>query len=711
MTVQSRIDWRPDKDAAEAPERETYIRAAADVLGRLANVTWSPTDLTAVLEGLAEVAMDATAADRVSFFLFDDDATSVRLSGVRGAANLDLWQLGASLPPISMEEFPRLAEVLRGTETLRLEDVSASPLIPSEWVELFDLTSLLIAPLRVGETALGALVVDYRSPRALPDDLVRLAGTLARLSALAISNALLATALAEQATRLETLVEGTRALRAPRTLAEATDDVGRLIARVLDAELVAIYLFEEDGEQYRVLAQLGATVPESGPMRDLPKRVLARVRSAWRRGGPHPVALAGSEGLLPPGGVLQCEVRGSLVLPLTTAGGEVFGFIVVGSNHLETPTAVTLGVASTLAAHVALAVERAQLDERVALAAEFACALLSLDGLGDASHEGLLATLHEVVTPAVGFELTGIRLASEDRPRRGLAQEDERDRRVWARWRYRRTRPEVHEDGGVAYAPIWSSGRLLGMLRVRPIHGQLERHEQDLLEGLAAAIGERLVTQELQESSDRQARELAVVEERSRVAAELHATVGGLLTSIGSSADALRHELPAGPLATEAERLGRLAWAGRVGLQQTAASLEAYVYHPSGLPATLQGIVERLAEVLDVAADLEVRGLVRAVPLEVERALVRTMHEALARVEARGRASAVAVRLEYLPDAITLEVRDDGVPLGAREGDSVLPSAHFGLRVMQRRLLELGGNLQIDRPPPRGLMLKATVPT
>jgi signal transduction histidine kinase len=403
-----------------------------------------------------------------------------------------------------------------------------------------------------------------------------------------------------------------------------------------------------------------------------------------------------------------------LVLPLRTATEETFGFIVVGSPGSSTvPTVGTLRLANALAAHVALAVERTQLDERVALAAEFACTLLSLDGLGVGGNEGLLQALREVVPPAIGFEVVGIRLIGDERPRRSSVEDDAVERRVWASWRARRTRPLVHDEDGVVYAPIWAEGRLLGLLRVRAVRPPLAAHEHDLVEGLATAIAERLSVNELRDNADRQARELAVVEERSRVATDLHATVGRLLATIARSADTLRDRL--GPSAAaevlgDVDVLSRLAWAGRVGLQETAASLEAFTYHPGGLPATLDQIIDRLAVILDVAADLDVRGEVRPLPLEVEGALVRTIHEALARVESRGRATAVAVRLEYRPDEVCLEIRDDGVGLNAREDGGFMPGAHAGLRVIQRRLTDLGGILVIERPPPRGLRLLATVP-
>jgi signal transduction histidine kinase len=145
-------------------------------------------------------------------------------------------------------------------------------------------------------------------------------------------------------------------------------------------------------------------------------------------------------------------------------------------------------------------------------------------------------------------------------------------------------------------------------------------------------------------------------------------------------------------------------------LALTVKSLGALEYHPDGLAPTLAGVVARLADQLDVAADVMVRGEVRPLPLEVEQALLRVAHEVLSRVEARGRASAIAVRLEYRDDAVRLEIHDDGVGLAAREDGVFGPGLHSGLRIIRQRLESLGGSITLERSDPRGIILTSVVP-
>src|SRR5439155_21682024 len=119
--------------------------------------------------------------------------------------------------------------------------------------------------------------------------------------------------------------------------------------------------------------------------------------------------------------------------------------------------------------------------------------------------------------------------------------------------------------------------------------------------------------------------------------------------------------------------------------------------------------VAKLGARLGVAAGVEVRGEPRELPLAVEQALVRIVHEALSRVEEQARASAIAERLEFRPSEVELLVRDDGVTLNGREPGDGRPGPHVGLRLMERRLALLGGRLVVERPAPRGLLLRATV--
>jgi two-component system sensor histidine kinase DegS len=246
-------------------------------------------------------------------------------------------------------------------------------------------------------------------------------------------------------------------------------------------------------------------------------------------------------------------------------------------------------------------------------------------------------------------------------------------------------------------------------VQARPARASLAAHERNLFEALATALGEAVDREQMRRTEHQRERELAMATEQADVASQLHATVGRLLAMLEDAASSLEDAHPA-QARDRARRIAALARAGREGLSRTANSLAALAYDPRGLEATLADVVEELGTRLAAATDIEVRGEPRSLALAVESALTRILYEALRLVERNGRAGAIAVRLEFGRDRVDLVVRDDGVGLATREDGDGSPGAHFGLRLMQRRLEELGGRLEIEQPGPRGLMLRATVP-
>src|SRR5688500_5388285 len=102
-----------------------------------------------------------------------------------------------------------------------------------------------------------------------------------------------------------------------------------------------------------------------------------------------------------------------------------------------------------------------------------------------------------------------------------------------------------------------------------------------------------------------------------------------------------------------------------------------------------------------------VRGTVVHMGASKEDALFRVAHEALVNIERHARASLATVQLTYGDDALSLSLRDDGVGLGHR--DPFGRSGHFGIRAMQRRLEDAGGELRVTNAAPRGVLVEAVL--
>jgi signal transduction histidine kinase len=233
----------------------------------------------------------------------------------------------------------------------------------------------------------------------------------------------------------------------------------------------------------------------------------------------------------------------------------------------------------------------------------------------------------------------------------------------------------------------------------RIIHQSVERRQ--LIEQL------QTTRQELAEA-EREAGRLA---ERGRLAREIHDTLAQGLISIvllleatedalpPASATARRHLEQA--LRTARENLGearRLVWELRPESLATASLGEA-----------LQRQVQRLGEETGIAASATVTGRPRQLPADTEVALLRIAQEALANVRKHSGASRMALTLSYMEDETVLDVRDDGVGFDPRECRA-RAGGGYGLRVMNERVHELGGQLTVETSPGKGTTVAVSLP-
>jgi signal transduction histidine kinase len=209
-----------------------------------------------------------------------------------------------------------------------------------------------------------------------------------------------------------------------------------------------------------------------------------------------------------------------------------------------------------------------------------------------------------------------------------------------------------------------------------------------------------------------QAREAGVLDERQRMAREIHDTLAqgliGIITQLAAASHA--HE-------DSAERDHHLAEAAELAREslhearRSVAAMTPEVLLDSKLPDALRDVAARWSERHNVPAQVTSNGVPRTLRPEIEVALLRTAQEALANVAKHARASRVGVTLSYMGDVVTLDIRDDGVGF-ASERPSGVPSERggFGLTAMRQRAFELGGSLEIESEIGDGTAVCASVP-
>jgi len=197
------------------------------------------------------------------------------------------------------------------------------------------------------------------------------------------------------------------------------------------------------------------------------------------------------------------------------------------------------------------------------------------------------------------------------------------------------------------------------------------------------------------------ARELSVIEERNRLARDLHDSVVQKLFGIvltAQSAAALLERSP-GDARVEVERVAGLAQEAIGELRSLVFQLRPAAIEVEGLAAALAKHVDVLERVHRLPIALEHSGDPRLRP-GVDEELFKIAQEALHNALRHAAAEHVRVRLDERPEAVALSVADDG--RGFDPDAPALRSRSLGLTSMEERAEALGGALRIASAPGAG---------
>jgi PAS domain S-box-containing protein len=199
----------------------------------------------------------------------------------------------------------------------------------------------------------------------------------------------------------------------------------------------------------------------------------------------------------------------------------------------------------------------------------------------------------------------------------------------------------------------------------------------------------------------------AALEERQKLARELHDSVSQALYGIALGVETARELLPYDP-ERAAEPLNyatTLAEAGMTEMRALIFELRPESLEKEGLVAAL----EKQTAAVQARHGIKVEATFDNEPdaaLEIKESLYRIAQEALHNAVKHARASNAKVRLKQDPDVITLEISDDGAGFDAQDD---FPG-HLGLKSMRERASRLGGTLEVVSEPGEGVRILARVP-
>jgi signal transduction histidine kinase len=250
--------------------------------------------------------------------------------------------------------------------------------------------------------------------------------------------------------------------------------------------------------------------------------------------------------------------------------------------------------------------------------------------------------------------------------------------------------------------PVRRDDRLLGVLAVGAradgtFGGRAAEHAEAVADevALAVAVAERA----------RLAREVAVHEERSRLAAQLHDSVGALLFAIGSGVAGLSDALGADP--ELAARLGRLQAQASEASAALRDSLRTLRASPAALAlaVALRADCAAFGDRTGVPAELVVLDDPPALPPSRTEVVLAAVREALLNVEKHAGASAVVVSVAARPgDGLVVAVTDDGAGLAPDHRPGV------GLATTGDAVRRLGGALTVAADPQGGTAWRLELP-
>ncbi len=206
-----------------------------------------------------------------------------------------------------------------------------------------------------------------------------------------------------------------------------------------------------------------------------------------------------------------------------------------------------------------------------------------------------------------------------------------------------------------------------------------------------------------------QAREAGVLDERQRMAREIHDTLAqglvGIITQL-EAAGRTRLADPDGERHTDAAM--QLARESLAEARRSVQALQPSSLEQAQLPDALSNTANEWSRRTGIGARVTTCGTPARMRPELELALLRTAQEALANVSKHAHAHNVALTLSYMDDQVSLDVRDDGVGLTPRRNGTY--SGGFGLTAMRQRVEGLDGRLEIESEPGSGTTIAASIP-
>jgi signal transduction histidine kinase len=201
-----------------------------------------------------------------------------------------------------------------------------------------------------------------------------------------------------------------------------------------------------------------------------------------------------------------------------------------------------------------------------------------------------------------------------------------------------------------------------------------------------------------------------VLEERQRLAREIHDTLAQGFTSIVMHLEAADQALPTDPNTLQ-KHLDQARTTARHSLDQArrvVQDLRPDLLEQNSLPDAIKRTASRWQDETNIPVTTTTTGNLLPLHPNIEVTLLRATQEALSNIRKHAQATAVQLTLSYFGDVVMLDVQDNGVGLHNAKPSSL--SSGYGLQAMQERAAQWGGSVDIESDPDDGTTVTVAIP-
>jgi signal transduction histidine kinase len=254
--------------------------------------------------------------------------------------------------------------------------------------------------------------------------------------------------------------------------------------------------------------------------------------------------------------------------------------------------------------------------------------------------------------------------------------------------------------------PLFLGDDLRGILVMRFRHRRVFKPEEAEL--AFALANQAVLALELTRLAE-VAQTAAIMEERNRLARDIHDTLAQTFTSILMRLQAAALTLDAGSNGVRAN-IDRACDLAREGLANTRRSVQALrppALMGRSLSMALADALQQMTEGTSLTSEFRLEGQPVALGDDTELELFRIAQEAITNSCKHAQARTLSVQLTYQPHHLRLMVEDDGVGFTLTESTAL---KGFGLVSMQQRAERIGGNLTICSDHSQGTQICVVLP-